>query len=108
MTTPKPPRGSLIMKTYDPVSGVTLKYKTTKAAEVSRLIMCLGKMSRPMAGLPELKEEIMADAPEGGSGAGTPAVEKSEVAATGAAAGGESKKQEGGSNKKGKKKKGRK
>ncbi|KAK7990841.1 hypothetical protein PG990_015121 [Apiospora arundinis] len=68
-TTPaaKPARGSLTLKTYDPISGVTLKYKTTKAAEVSRLILCLGKLSRPMAGLPELKEEIMADAPEEGT-----------------------------------------
>ncbi|KAK8092067.1 signal recognition particle 9 kDa protein (SRP9) domain-containing protein [Apiospora hydei] len=63
--TAKPARGSLTLKTYDPISGVTLKYRTSKAAEVSRLIMCLGKLSRPMAGLPELKDEIMADAPAG-------------------------------------------
>ncbi|KAF7533708.1 hypothetical protein G7Z17_g13468 [Cylindrodendrum hubeiense] len=35
--TAKPPRGVLVIKTYDPVSGATLKYRTTKAAEVSRL-----------------------------------------------------------------------
>ncbi|KAK8076469.1 signal recognition particle 9 kDa protein-domain-containing protein [Apiospora phragmitis] len=76
----KPARGCLALKTYDPVSGVTLKYRTSKAAEVSRLILCLGKLSRPMAGLPELKDEIMADAPANEEG--TPAAEKSEAAAT--------------------------
>ncbi|KAH7313292.1 signal recognition particle 9 kDa protein-domain-containing protein [Stachybotrys elegans] len=64
---PKPPRGSLVIKTYDPVSGVTLKYRTTKAAEVSRLIYAsLGRLSRHMAAvpdLPELSEEAMPDAP---------------------------------------------
>ncbi|KAK6822676.1 signal recognition particle 9 kDa protein-domain-containing protein [Apiospora arundinis] len=106
-TTPaaKPARGSLTLKTYDPISGVTLKYKTTKAAEVSRLILCLGKLSRPMAGLPELKEEIMADAPE----EGTPAAEKSEAAATAAApAVQQQTPAAGGGGGKGKKKKGKK
>ena len=46
---------------------------------MSRLIMCLGKLSRPMAGLPEQKDEVMADAP---AEEGTPAAEKSEAAAT--------------------------
>lgn len=117
----KPPRGKIILKTYDPVSGVVLKYKTTKAAEVSRLILCLGKLSRPMAGLPELKDEVMADAPAdeaaataaSGSRAGTPGVEKSEA---NAAPGGKKQQQPsgsgvgggGGGSGKGKKKKGKK
>ena len=67
------PRGALVLKTYDPHTGTTLKYRTTKAAEVSRLILSLGKLSRPMAGLPALRDEAVADV-EGGSGAGTPAV----------------------------------
>lgn len=94
-TEPKPPRGSLVLKTYDPKTGTALKYRTTKAAEVSRLIMSLGKLGRPMAGLPEQKEEdvAMLEVPE--SGTGTPAAEKPEpVAATGGAGGG------GGKNKK--------
>lgn len=41
--------------------------------------MCLGKLSRPMAGLPEQKDEVMVDAP---AEEGTPAAEKSEAAAT--------------------------
>ena len=102
--TPKPPRGSLTLKTYDPVSGATLKYRTTKAAEVSRLILSLGKLSRPMAGLPELKEEVMADAPAEGSGTGTPALEKGEAAAPAQ----QQPQASGGGGGKGKKKKGKK
>ncbi|KAF7548833.1 hypothetical protein G7046_g8540 [Stylonectria norvegica] len=60
----KPPRGTLTIKTFDPVSGVTLKYRTTKAAEVSRLIYSsLGKLGRNMAAVPEAPEELMPDAP---------------------------------------------
>ncbi|OAA44873.1 Signal recognition particle, SRP9 subunit [Metarhizium rileyi] len=81
----KPPRGSLVIKTYDPVSGVTLKYRTTKAAEVSRLVYSsLGRLGRGMADMPlDLPEEPMPDAAGGatdggdgdhkGSGAATPA-----------------------------------
>ncbi|PHH77202.1 hypothetical protein CDD80_818 [Ophiocordyceps camponoti-rufipedis] len=72
--TPRPPRASLVLKTYDPVSGVTLKYRTTKAAEVSRLVHAsLGRLARTMAALPDaataadnaggLPEEPMPDAP---------------------------------------------
>lgn len=62
---PKPPRGCLVIKTFDPVSGVVLKYRTTKAAEVSRLIQSsLGRLGRGMAALPEPPpEEAMPDAP---------------------------------------------
>jgi hypothetical protein len=44
---------------------------------VSRLIQILGRLGRPMAGLPEAKEDItMADTlAEGGSGVATPVVE---------------------------------
>ncbi|KJZ76045.1 hypothetical protein HIM_04501 [Hirsutella minnesotensis 3608] len=61
----KPPRGSIVIKTYDPVSGVTLKYRTTKAAEVSRLVYSsLGRLARAMAALPAGEiEEPMPDAP---------------------------------------------
>ncbi|KAH7127691.1 signal recognition particle 9 kDa protein-domain-containing protein [Dactylonectria macrodidyma] len=63
--TAKPPRAVLIIKTYDPASGVTLKYRTTKAAEVSRLIgASLGRLGRSMAAVPEPADEPMLDAPE--------------------------------------------
>ncbi|KAI0383116.1 signal recognition particle 9 kDa protein-domain-containing protein [Hypomontagnella monticulosa] len=58
------PRGSLTLKTYDPHSGVCLKYRTTKAAEVSRLILSLGRpLGTRMAALPvpEDADEVMAD-----------------------------------------------
>lgn len=62
---PKPPRGCLEIKTYDPASGVVLKYRTTKAAEVSRLIQSSeGQLGRGMAGVPDPPaEEAMLDAP---------------------------------------------
>ncbi|KFH44170.1 hypothetical protein ACRE_050560 [Hapsidospora chrysogenum ATCC 11550] len=66
---PKPPRGVLVIKTYDPESGVVLKYRTTKAAEVSRLIQSsLGRLGRGMAAVPEPPaEEAMPDAPGAGA-----------------------------------------
>jgi hypothetical protein len=66
------------LKTYDPVSGTTLKYKTTKQAEVSRLIQILGRLARPMSGLPEVKEDVaMHESAAGdvGSAVATPVVE---------------------------------
>ncbi|KAK5988800.1 hypothetical protein PT974_10291 [Cladobotryum mycophilum] len=67
-TEPKPPRAVLVLKTYDPVSGVTLKYKTTKAAEVSRLVYAaLGRLGRGMAGVPDIPEEGMPDADAAGT-----------------------------------------
>lgn len=101
MTDAKPPRGSLVIKTFDPVSGVALKYRTTKAAEVSRLITCLGALGRTMSTSKPAtldatapKDEPMADAggedtPAGG--AATP-VEKPQAAAGGGGAGGKKKK----------------
>lgn len=46
----------LVLKTYDPVSGTCLKYRTDKAAEVGRLIAALGTCGRVMAALPEKAE----------------------------------------------------
>ncbi|ELR07244.1 hypothetical protein VC83_01383 [Pseudogymnoascus destructans] len=51
------PVAFLTLKTYDPASGTTLKYRTDKAAEVGRLVLSLSRLGREMAGLPELKEE---------------------------------------------------
>jgi hypothetical protein len=50
------PKATLTLKTYDPVSGTVLKYKTDKAAEVGRLIASLGTLGRSMAALPEVAE----------------------------------------------------
>ncbi|KAH7131393.1 signal recognition particle 9 kDa protein-domain-containing protein [Dactylonectria estremocensis] len=63
--TAKPPRAALVIKTYDPVSGVTLKYRTTKAAEVSRLIgASLGRLGRSMAAVPPADEPMFDAQPE--------------------------------------------
>ncbi|KAH0280585.1 hypothetical protein KCU91_g906, partial [Aureobasidium melanogenum] len=65
---PKQPVALLELKTYDPVSGTTLKYKTDKAAEVGRLIAAMGTLGREMAALPELKQDVaMVDAPAEGT-----------------------------------------
>jgi len=52
------PRATLALKTYDPVSGVCLKYRTDKGAEVGRLIATLGRLGRHMAALPETAEPV--------------------------------------------------
>ncbi|KAE8165270.1 signal recognition particle 9 kDa protein-domain-containing protein [Aspergillus tamarii] len=44
-TTPTAPIASLTLKTYNPTSGICLKYRTNKAAEVGRLITSLGKLA---------------------------------------------------------------
>lgn len=56
-------RAHLVLKTYDPVSGACLKYKTDKAAEVGRLVAALGKCGKVMSGMP-LGEDT--DMEEGG------------------------------------------
>ena len=43
---------TIVLKTFDPVSGVCLKYRTNRGAEVGRLITGLGGLGRCMAGLP--------------------------------------------------------
>ncbi|KFZ12635.1 hypothetical protein V501_04108 [Pseudogymnoascus sp. VKM F-4519 (FW-2642)] len=72
------PVAFLTLKTYDPASGTTLKYRTDKAAEVGRLVLSLSRLGREMAGLPELKEEDvkMEEAGEAVAGAAAPVPEK--------------------------------
>ncbi|KAI8952864.1 hypothetical protein F4801DRAFT_539607 [Xylaria longipes] len=108
-TTPTPtPRASLTLKTYDPHSGACLKYRTTKAAEVSRLILSLGQLGRGMAALPlpADSDAVMADA--GAEEVGTPAVEKPEGNAGGSAAKGQTQAPTQAGGGKGKKKRGKK
>ncbi|KAL1874292.1 hypothetical protein Daus18300_003656 [Diaporthe australafricana] len=104
----KPPRASLIIKTFDPHSGVCLKYKTTKAAEVSRLVQLLGSLGRKMAALPDAPAPAVAVEDEAAAGIATPPVGGS----GGAAGAGQSAQQVpagagGGGGGKGKKKKGK-
>ena len=48
---PPPSRAYIVLKTYDPVSGTCLKYRTDKAAEIGRLVAGLGKCARTMAAM---------------------------------------------------------
>lgn len=94
----EPIRATLTLKTYDPISGTTLKYDTLKAAEVARLIQILGRLARPMAGLPEVNEDVaMVDsgAADVGSGVATPVLETASAAAKAAGAGGKKGKKKG-------------
>ncbi|RDW63002.1 SRP9/SRP21 family protein [Aspergillus mulundensis] len=43
--TPAAPIATLVLKTYNPESGICLKYRTNKAAEVGRLITALGLLA---------------------------------------------------------------
>ncbi|EKD20443.1 WD repeat protein [Drepanopeziza brunnea f. sp. 'multigermtubi' MB_m1] len=103
---PLAPRATLTLKTFDPVSGTTLKYETNKAAEVSRLVQILGRLARPMAGLEMKREEEEAvikeegeEVKEGGGGAVVVA-----AAAKGGAQQQQQQQQQGGGKGKGKKK----
>ncbi|KAJ5802913.1 Signal recognition particle SRP9 subunit [Penicillium pulvis] len=44
-STPTAPIASLTLKTYNPATGVCLKYRTNKLQEVSRLMTGLGKLA---------------------------------------------------------------
>ncbi|RMZ30061.1 hypothetical protein D0859_05833 [Hortaea werneckii] len=55
-TVPKTPKAWLVLKTYCPESGVVLKFKTDRQADVGRLINGLGRLGRHMAALPEKTE----------------------------------------------------
>ncbi|EKG17369.1 Signal recognition particle SRP9 subunit [Macrophomina phaseolina MS6] len=95
---PAPPQAALTLKTYDPASGVCLKYQTTKAAEVGRLINSLERLARTMAALPDVSEDIaMADAPapEQGTASNTPNPEPTAKSDSKPAQGGGKKKKKG-------------
>ncbi|KAF2429803.1 hypothetical protein EJ08DRAFT_269114 [Tothia fuscella] len=67
------PKATLTLKTFDPISGVVLKYETDKAAEIGRLIASLGTLGREMAALPEIAQEALAA--KEGTGTNTPVPE---------------------------------
>ncbi|OJD30664.1 wd repeat protein [Diplodia corticola] len=88
-------QAALTLKTYDPASGVCLKYQTTKAAEVGRLISSLERLARRMAALPSVQEDAaMPDAPaaEQGTGTNTPNPEPAKTDSKPAQGGGKKKK----------------
>lgn len=80
----------LEVKTQDSAAGIALKYRTSKAQEVTRLFTSLAKMGRQQVNLPELSEDvIMDDAPERNistpiaSGIATPIADTPKSAGTG-------------------------
>jgi hypothetical protein len=97
---PQPQTATLTLKTYDPVSGATLKYQTNKGAEVGRLIAALGKLGRGMSTgekvvVEEAAQKEGADVVMGGTGGegsneggrGTPVPVEEKVAKGGVAPG---------------------
>jgi hypothetical protein len=105
-----PPSATLTLKTFEPGSGICLKYETDKAAEVGRLLTGLGRLAGgeviEMPAPPSTAAAVVEDKmeiDEVGSGTATPKVE--DTKAPGQAQGGAGG---AGAGAKGKKKKGRK
>ncbi|GAQ42581.1 hypothetical protein AtubIFM55763_010390 [Aspergillus tubingensis] len=88
-TEPKPRIAVLELKTYHPGSGICLKYRTNKGAEVGRLITSLGKLA---AGADVEGLGLSNPAPAGGAGD----VEMGDAPAAAAAAEGQTVAGEGG------------
>ncbi|KAF3902676.1 hypothetical protein AA313_de0200457 [Arthrobotrys entomopaga] len=51
---PKLPRGKLTLKTYDPISGGIIIFKTEKVADVGRLVGGLHRLGRRMANVKDI------------------------------------------------------
>ena len=85
-TSNAPPSATLILKTYDPASGVNLMYRTDQAAEVGRLVAIMGTLGRTMTALPDedVKDDTVttAEASLGEQGTGTNTVPESAVGET--------------------------
>ena len=104
------PAARLTLKTFEPGSGICLKYQTDKAAEVGRLVNGLGRLAAgeiiempapnavALATLAEDKTDMDESASKTGSGAATPRIEEGKGPPQG----------QGGGAAKGKKKKGKK
>ncbi|PKY03580.1 hypothetical protein P168DRAFT_327639 [Aspergillus campestris IBT 28561] len=104
---PTTPLAYLTLKTYNPTTGICLKYRTNKAAEVGRLITSLGKLaagasvaelglSNPVPAAPAAADVEMADAPEDTSaGASTPVVPAAPAKGDAGGKGGKGKKKGG-------------
>ncbi|KAF3930556.1 hypothetical protein ABW19_dt0203159 [Dactylella cylindrospora] len=112
---PKLPRGKLTLKTYDPISGSVVKFKTDKISDVGRLVAGLHRLGRSMSGLADVVDVSGGAGGAAGGGGEAPIVGKDAVVgaaaavegsvdAGGAAAGGSGGGSKGGKKKKGKKK----
>jgi hypothetical protein len=84
----------LTLKTYDPVSGSVIVFKTDKIADVGRIVGALARVARSMGGLPDVEdreEEAFVPAAAKEAAASTPAA----TPAPAASAPGKSKKKKG-------------
>ncbi|KAE9966718.1 hypothetical protein BLS_006854 [Venturia inaequalis] len=93
----QPVVASLTVKSYDPVSGVCLRYKTSRGWEVGRIVANLGRLGRHMAALPEVAEDtttldVVKKEEDGGSRPHTPVPDSSKPATAGQGGGGKKKK----------------
>jgi hypothetical protein len=84
-----PPSATLTLKTFEPGSGICLKYKTDKAAEVGRLLTGLGRLAGgeviempapPSTAVTAVTAEDKMEIDEAGSGCATPKVEEGKPA----------------------------
>ena len=50
-------KGELTLRTYDPVSGAVVKFRTSKIADVGRLVAGLHGLARVQTGAPEAAQE---------------------------------------------------
>ncbi|TGZ82997.1 hypothetical protein EX30DRAFT_370038 [Ascodesmis nigricans] len=80
-----PGKGRLTLKTYDPVSGAVIKFKTNKIADVGRLVAGLQRVARGSLGLKveeEEKEKTVVEMVTEAAGAVATAVADTATAAT--------------------------
>ncbi|KAK6533570.1 hypothetical protein TWF694_002508 [Orbilia ellipsospora] len=69
---PKLPRGKLTLKTYDPISGGIIIFKTEKVADMGRLVGGLHRLGRRMANVKDIIPDDTAAAATAGGGTATP------------------------------------
>ena len=97
-----PPSATLTLKTFEPGSGICLKYKTDKAAEVGRLLTGLGRLAggeviempappSTAAAVTAVTAEDKMEVDEAGSGSATPKVDEGKPAQGGTAGKGKKK-----------------
>ncbi|RPA81198.1 hypothetical protein BJ508DRAFT_362020 [Ascobolus immersus RN42] len=48
---------TLTIKTYDPISGSVIVFKTDKIADVGRVVTSLARVARSMGGLPDVEDK---------------------------------------------------
>ncbi|KAF3908595.1 hypothetical protein ABW21_db0209721 [Orbilia brochopaga] len=60
---PRTPRGTVTLKTYDPISGALIKFRTDKISDVGRLVAGLHRLGRSMANLKDIPPDTTSTLP---------------------------------------------